>query len=126
VRPDTDQIVLINVRAPAILPGRFGALKVDFQSEIDAIDAADKQQSHDLLRAYANKLPINKYNIRGVALRGDARDELMWKVEDIGANMLVIGSRGLSGFKKALMGSVSEYLVHHCKVPVVVARPPEK
>ncbi|KAJ3069780.1 hypothetical protein HDU98_007166 [Podochytrium sp. JEL0797] len=125
VRPETDQIVLMNVRPPASLPGVYGTLYVDFSKEFEAIEAANKRESHDLLRAYANKLPAHKYNIRGVALRGDARDELAYKVEDIKADMLVIGSRGLSGFKRALLGSVSEYLIHHLKVPVIVPRPSE-
>ncbi|ORY52027.1 adenine nucleotide alpha hydrolases-like protein [Rhizoclosmatium globosum] len=125
VRPETDQIVLMNVRPTVSLPAVYGTLYVDFSKEFEAIEQANKKESHDLLRAYANKLPAHKYNIRGVALRGDARDEISYKVEDIHADMLVIGSRGLSGFKRAFLGSVSEYLIHHLKVPVIVPRPTE-
>ncbi|KAJ3355935.1 hypothetical protein HDU83_002220 [Entophlyctis luteolus] len=125
VRPETDQIVIMNVRPVATLPTVYGALYVDFAKDFEKLDEANKRESHDLLRAYAGKLPVNKYNIRGVALRGDPRDEIAYKVEDIKADMLIIGSRGLGAFKRAFLGSVSDYLVHNLKVPVIIPRPLE-
>ncbi|KAJ3128973.1 hypothetical protein HK100_008878 [Physocladia obscura] len=125
VRAETDQLVILNVRPTATLPAVYGALYIDFSKEFEKIEAANKAESHDLLRAYANKLPHHKYNVRGVALRGDPRDEIAYKVEDVHADMLVIGSRGLGAFKKTFLGSVSDYLVHHLKVPVIVPRPSE-
>jgi nucleotide-binding universal stress UspA family protein len=42
--------------------------------------------------------------------------------EDIGAGLIVIGSRGLGGLRRALMGSVSDSVVRHAHCPVLVVR----
>ena len=39
-----------------------------------------------------------------------------------GADLLVVGSRGLGGFEGLLMGSVSQYCTRHAKCSVVVVR----
>jgi nucleotide-binding universal stress UspA family protein len=41
-----------------------------------------------------------------------------------GADLLVVGSRGHGGFVEALLGSVSQHMVHHAACPVVVIRGP--
>jgi nucleotide-binding universal stress UspA family protein len=42
-----------------------------------------------------------------------------------GDDLLVVGSRGLGGLRRLLLGSVSEHCVHHSSCPVAVVRPPD-
>ena len=42
--------------------------------------------------------------------------------EEIGAGLIVVGSRGLGGVRRALMGSVSDSVVRHAHCPVLVVR----
>ncbi|BFZ08203.1 hypothetical protein BsWGS_11242 [Bradybaena similaris] len=41
------------------------------------------------------------------------------------ATLMVVGSRGLGKLRRTLMGSVSDYLVHHSHIPVFVCKHPK-
>ncbi len=43
--------------------------------------------------------------------------------EEIGAGLIVMGSRGLGGVRGALKGSVSDSVVRHAHCPVLIVRP---
>jgi len=45
--------------------------------------------------------------------------------EEIGAGLVVMGSRGHGGIRRALMGSVSDSVVRHAHCPVLVVRKEE-
>jgi nucleotide-binding universal stress UspA family protein len=48
--------------------------------------------------------------------------EIVALAEEIGAGLVVMGSRGLGGIRRALMGSVSDSVVRHAHCPVLVVR----
>ena len=49
-------------------------------------------------------------------------DQIVRVAQDIGAGLIVMGSRGLGGIKRALMGSVSDSVVRYAHCPVLVVR----
>ena len=49
-------------------------------------------------------------------------DQIVRVAQDIGAGLIVMGSRGLGGIRRALMGSVSDSVVRHAHCPVLVMR----
>ncbi len=53
---------------------------------------------------------------------GRTSNEIIALSEEIGAGLLVVGSRGLGTVQRILMGSQSEEIVHHARVPVLVLR----
>jgi nucleotide-binding universal stress UspA family protein len=58
----------------------------------------------------------------GHVLLGTPAESIVSLAEEIGAGLIVVGSRGLGGLRRALMGSVSESVVRHAHCPVMVVR----
>ena len=53
---------------------------------------------------------------------GRPDEEIIVLGEEIGAGLIVTGSRGTGGMRRALMGSASDSVVRHAHCPVLVVR----
>jgi nucleotide-binding universal stress UspA family protein len=51
--------------------------------------------------------------------------EITAVAEEIGAGLIVVGSRGLGGISRTMLGSVSDSVVRHAHCPVLVVRKEE-
>jgi nucleotide-binding universal stress UspA family protein len=59
-------------------------------------------------------------------VHGDAPSEIVRFGESHGADLLVVGTRGLGALKSLVLGSVSRYVVNHAQVPVLVVKEPAR
>ena len=55
-------------------------------------------------------------------MSGRADEEIIFLAEGVGADLVVVGSRGLGGIRRARLGSVSDSVVRHTHCPVLVVR----
>ena len=53
---------------------------------------------------------------------GLPRDVICHVAQEENPDLLVIGSRGLGSVERLMLGSVSDYVLHHCPVPILVVR----
>lgn len=85
----------------------------------------DLQRSRfDSVQALAEPLRLQGHATETVFARGRPADVLLAEANDLGADLIVVGSRGLGVAASALLGSVSATLVDHAACPVLVARGP--
>jgi nucleotide-binding universal stress UspA family protein len=90
----------------------------------------DPEQERELEQRARKQLDAEVEKIRSAGGRiaeahlrvGSAPAEIVALAEDIGAGLIVMGSRGLGGIRGALAGSVSEAVFRHAHCPVLVVR----
>jgi nucleotide-binding universal stress UspA family protein len=63
-------------------------------------------------------------NVSRIVREGQAADVLVAEARE--ADLLVVGSRGLGGFRGLLLGSVSQQCAHHAACPVMIVPPPHE
>jgi len=57
-----------------------------------------------------------------IVLKGDPAQRIVNFAEEQSVNMIIVGSHGIGGFERLVIGSVSEKVVRHAKIPVLVFR----
>lgn len=55
-------------------------------------------------------------------LHGHAGHALVNAADANKANMVICGSRGQGLFRRTVLGSISDYIIHHAKMPVVICK----
>ncbi|KAJ3092140.1 hypothetical protein HK102_010420 [Quaeritorhiza haematococci] len=82
------------------------------------------KEAAQVINEHSEKLTRNaKISHEIYALKGgDPREVIVDFCEEKGADILVMGSRGLGMVSKTLIGSVSDYCVSHAPCPTIVVR----
>jgi nucleotide-binding universal stress UspA family protein len=95
-----------------------------YSSEIrESLIEQARSEARKFLEQRAEQIKSEGAKVIGTHLRtGEPDKEIIRLSEEIDANMIVMGSRGLGAVRRALMGSVSDSVVKHAHCPVLVMR----
>ncbi|KAI8047724.1 uncharacterized protein B0P05DRAFT_565399 [Gilbertella persicaria] len=121
VIPQKDLVVLVHVRQIDIPVAPY----INSTGYVDDVSAERREESHRLLRAYADKLSKSKIACKAISMVGDPKSELLRKAKEIKADVVLMGARKMGAIKRTLLGSVSDYIVHNCPCTVIVTKPEE-
>jgi nucleotide-binding universal stress UspA family protein len=96
----------------------------DYPARFEETAAAQKREAQRVLDTEVKRLEDAGAAVTEARLEtGDRPDRAIIRLaEELGAGLLVVGSRGFGGLRGALMGSVSSSVVHHAHCPVMVVR----
>ncbi len=75
----------------------------------------------DLVRNKADKSGV-RFESKVIKTNASIPEEIIRYAKDRKSDLIVMGTRGRSGFKKALLGSVASAVVTHASCPVMVIR----
>lgn len=113
---------------PALKPG--GAASIDFTGSVyesfkkvlEARLAEGRRKVQDLEKS-VNKRGI-EVDARVMESLDDTSKVILEASEDLGADLLVVGSHGYQGLSRALFGSVSEKIIKNTSIPVLLLHAP--
>jgi nucleotide-binding universal stress UspA family protein len=94
------------------------ALRADVPLTQPELEAEQRRLAGEALAGWSAKYP--EVDVRHRVVRQHAATALVHAGRD--AALLVVGARGAGGFRRLLLGSVTESVVRHATCPVVVAR----
>jgi nucleotide-binding universal stress UspA family protein len=107
---------LAAVHVKEIMVGRAGGYPV--QIDEDEVERKIQRQAKDLKDAGINA----GYELRG-ATAGGAAHALADAANDVGADLIVVGTRGQGPIQGLLLGSVTQRLLHVAPCPVLAVPP---
>jgi nucleotide-binding universal stress UspA family protein len=82
---------------------------------------AAREQLQELVVSYGEGISVTPK-----VVVGDPAHEIVEHAQLEGANMIVVGTHGRTGFRHMVLGSVAEAVVQRAKVPVLVVPRPEE
>jgi nucleotide-binding universal stress UspA family protein len=83
----------------------------------------NRRQAQEVLEQQTKSIEESAGVVNETHLReGRAEEEIVELAEEIEAGLIVMGSRGHSRLRRALMGSVSDAVVRHAHCPVTIVR----
>ncbi|XP_030925438.1 uncharacterized protein LOC115952404 [Quercus lobata] len=135
VAPETSleevgMVVLVHVKQPfqhfTVPAGPGGAIFYPPTSVVESVRKAQEESSAMLLSRALQLCKDKMVKAETLVLDGDPKDMICHAAEQMHADLLVVGSRGLGMIKRAFLGSVSDYCAHHAKCPVLIVRPPKE
>jgi nucleotide-binding universal stress UspA family protein len=116
-------VTAVETSDPTLVTGTGMASGVMSAEELNALDesrVADGTAAVDEAVA-----ALARSDAEVLVLRGDPAPALCDLARTRGARAIVMGSRGRGGIKRALLGSVSDYVVRNAPCPVIITRPAE-
>ncbi|XP_057524887.1 uncharacterized protein LOC130804465 [Amaranthus tricolor] len=129
-RQETCLLYLVNVQhsftnyvypaGPGLHTAAFAASSV-----VESVKKAQAEISAAILQRGLSICKNNMVRAETLIIEGDPKEEICKAAEQTHVDMLVMGSRGLGGIKRAFLGSVSDYCTHHACCPVLIVKPPK-
>jgi len=93
---------------------------ISSSAKADPIDL--RQVAESVLAREARALEDEGVEVMTHAGEGDPAEVIIDVAQELGADLIIVGARGLSGLQRFLLGSVSSKLSHHAPTSVMVVR----
>jgi nucleotide-binding universal stress UspA family protein len=92
-------------------------------AEFEDVLRENRRRAKEVLEQQAKRIEEAGVTVKEThLLEGRADEEIVELAEEIGAGLIVMGSRGHGRLRRTLLGSVSDAVVRHAHCPVTIVR----
>ncbi len=110
------RLIIVNVQKPASFDTSEPVPDYDLDPE------ALKRRGTQVLDKAEEMVKGTTAEVKTLFTVGDPAEQILYLVDKEGADMVVMGSHGLSGVRRFLIGSVSNKVLQHSPKPVMVIK----
>lgn len=82
----------------------------------------EEQESTIYLEKLSRPLILLGWKIENVVLPGNTGETIVRYAEDNGCSAIMMASHGHGGFRRFTLGSTTEFVMHHTKLPLIIMR----
>lgn len=115
------EVLVIDVLAPLPTVAPY-VLSMEAAPDMGEIIQEAEAEQRATLDCVASLFQKESIPVRVLPETGHAVEVIARVAEEEKADLIVLGSRGMGGFKRFLLGSVSDGVAHHAHCPVLIVR----
>ncbi|MBI4401536.1 MAG: universal stress protein [Nitrospirae bacterium] len=117
--PESAHLTVLSVVAPIVTDIAASVLP---PSQLERLTKPREDQARQLVAAFREMYLKEGYAVSSEVLSGHPSQAILQHAERTQADLIVVGSRGLAGTERLLLGSVSEGVVKYAPCSVMVVR----
>ena len=123
--PGSEVRVITAAEMPVPVGMEPWAVSPDYFEELDKSVRQAAQAVIDNALLKLKTVPSESLKISTEIIQGSPRQVIVDEAESWGADLIMMGSRGLGAWNRLVLGSVSSAVVHHAKCSVEIVRTPQ-
>lgn len=120
--PESEVKVITAAEVPVPVGMEPWAVSANYFAELDKSVREAAQAVIDSALLKLKTIADKTLKVSSEIIQGPPRQVIVDEAEDWGADLIVMGSRGLGAWNRLLLGSVSSAVIHHAKCSVEIVR----